>query len=424
MSNLPDNPMVPWPDGTLVGTASGGSRRVLPLVVGMHRSGTSMTAGCLHRLGMDMVDDAVGEHETNRGGHYERMDFLAIHDRLLADLGSRWDSLTPLPAGWWRGPPAMVARREIKARLRHALPDGGRRLWGIKDPRLMRLLPLWLDVCVDLDLEPRILLVTRDPDAVARSLARRNAMDRDDALALWMVHHMEFIRSVGELPWLRIDHRDWLEDPRTQIHRLIGHYGISDGLYDGSIAAVDEFIHAEWTDSRTAPRTAPSPAHSLYERLAALADSGAPAPVACPPDLRVSARDFHAFAQTFKSALTRAERLPEVEADARAMAETLSRRDIEMADLAAELAAARTLPVPQDRRHADARPTPEMAEPGRDGRLALEKLVAGLIAERDRAETVRSALMAELAAARSLATSLRTCLMALETEPPAERQDG
>ena len=58
------------------------------LIVGMHRSGTSATAGMLHHLGVQLGSNLLPANEYNLTGYWEHVDIVAVHDELLQALGS------------------------------------------------------------------------------------------------------------------------------------------------------------------------------------------------------------------------------------------------------------------------------------------------------------------------------------------------
>ena len=339
---LSERGVVPWVARVPGSSLSPAPRRVLPIVLGMHRSGTSLTAGALHRLGIDMTDGDLKSNEFNKGGYYERFHLVELHDRFLESLGSRWDSLSPLAPGWWRDPPALALRNKIVDRLRTELPHSPQRLWGLKDPRLMRLLPLWLDVCVDLDLEPRIILVTRTPDEVAASLARRDNMSREDALVLWAVHHMEFLQHVGDTPWIRIDRDHWLDDHHAHALRLLHFLGVPTATRDNAMLALDEWVEPEWMTSTRPGRRSRSFAHWLYDRLATLPGIDGDTGVEMSAELRRSAQDFHVFSRVFRPVFHRAERLPSAEAATHDAESKLSAHSATITELHTQLAKEKT----------------------------------------------------------------------------------
>jgi hypothetical protein len=63
-------------------------RRPIVLVLGMHRSGTSLCSHLLSALGVDMADNIPGPGNAspapdNPRGHWERWEIVEFHDRIL-----------------------------------------------------------------------------------------------------------------------------------------------------------------------------------------------------------------------------------------------------------------------------------------------------------------------------------------------------
>lgn len=152
------------------------------VVLGMHRSGTSALAGVLHLLGVNFGEDLIGPSESNARGHFELTAAVALNDRILRAFRSRWKRSFRLPADWREG-----VAKDLLAFQREFTPPPGL-VWGLKDPRICRLVPVWREILRERGAEPRFLICLRHPDEVAASLVRRDGMDRERALALWVEH--------------------------------------------------------------------------------------------------------------------------------------------------------------------------------------------------------------------------------------------
>ncbi len=63
---------------------------------------------------------------------------------------------------------------------------GDSALFALKDPRVCKLLPFWIDVLRAFGAEPRIVTMVRSPTEVAASLARRNGLDTSYGEVLWL----------------------------------------------------------------------------------------------------------------------------------------------------------------------------------------------------------------------------------------------
>ena len=194
--------------------AAPSSRRAV-VVLGMHRSGTSAVAGCLHRLGVDFGPRLMPATEDNARGFYEHVDIVNLHDRLLLALGGAWDETRPLPPGWQHDD-ALTGpyRAELLTLLHRDLPAAP---WGIKDPRLCRLLPWWEPVWTATDTRPLFVIVRRPPGEVAASLARREGFSAGKSHLLWLLHVVEAERATRLGQRVIIDFKDFLADWRAAL---------------------------------------------------------------------------------------------------------------------------------------------------------------------------------------------------------------
>ena len=69
------------------------------LVLGMHRSGTSIVTNILNVLGAELGSRLMPPAHDNPDGFREHLDVVHVHDELLAALGHAWDDFRPLPSG-------------------------------------------------------------------------------------------------------------------------------------------------------------------------------------------------------------------------------------------------------------------------------------------------------------------------------------
>jgi hypothetical protein len=162
------------------------------LVLGMSRSGTSLLTHVLHALGAALPHDLMGAAHGNPLGHFEPLGLVSLNDSILRSLGRRWDDPRPISVRWFRSRPAYQFLRQITAQIRQSYGDAP--LLVIKDPRLCRLLPLYLDALDVLDIEPLVILQMRPVAEVVQSLADRDDMAPDLVAFLWL-------RSVIGAEW-------------------------------------------------------------------------------------------------------------------------------------------------------------------------------------------------------------------------------
>ena len=200
-------------------------RRPIVLVLGMHRSGTSLCSHILSVLGVDMADRIAPPGRAsplpeNARGHWERWEIVGFHDRILA-LFNRAVSGPfhdfPLPAAWWADPRVVEIRREMAAFLENRMGEGH---FGFKDPRTVRLMPVWHQLVSELSLAPKIVLCLRNPAQAARSLQARDGLDPELGEYRWLVHTIDFFRYAGTREFCAVEYEKWFEEPRSNIEKL------------------------------------------------------------------------------------------------------------------------------------------------------------------------------------------------------------
>jgi len=181
------------------------------LVLGMHRSGTSALTRVLALHGLALPNTLMDAKPENPKGFWEAPEIAAFNDRLLASLGRSWDDPRAMPAE----PPAPQIVEEARALLDHTLPSSGN--FVLKDPRLCRLLPVWLPALGAFGATPLVVLAVRNPLEVAASLATRNAMAFPVAMDLWLAHVLDAERGTRGLPRIVVHFDDLLRNWRAAI---------------------------------------------------------------------------------------------------------------------------------------------------------------------------------------------------------------
>lgn len=158
------------------------------LLIGMHRSGTTLVAQLLRRLGF-----FLGER---RQQHDEALFFRGLNDLFLRQSGAAWDNPSPVELLLRDEPVRALALEHARAQLsspqaisflgpaRYLRLRSLDRLatpWGWKDPRNTFTLPLWLELFPG----ARAIHVLRHGVDVAASLVQRREDDVSAALALY-----------------------------------------------------------------------------------------------------------------------------------------------------------------------------------------------------------------------------------------------
>lgn len=188
------------------------------LVLGMHRSGTSAMTRCLNLLGMDVGSNLLAPNEVNARGFWEHADAVRINDRLLSSFGMQWYSLEPLPKDWMRSKAADRAKLNIIGLIERDFQ--GLPLWGLKDPRMCRLAPLWIETLQEQGIDVSAVFTSRSPVEIARSLERAQGIQQPVSVLMWLQHLAEAEIATRGLPRSMSSYTDLLSDPMATLERI------------------------------------------------------------------------------------------------------------------------------------------------------------------------------------------------------------
>ena len=186
----------------------------LVIILGMHRSGTSMVSQICQSMGayLGEQDELMGAAEDNRDGFFENKEIARINDEILRLCNQRWYTLeTPEPD--YRHPQIGKAMEEIKVNIQNLFNRSD--IVAVKDPRISVLLPLWEKVINDLEAEVHYIWVCRNPLEVAESLRKRDGYSRKHSLMLWMHYNLRILKYLKEKEYLLIHYRDILENTQA-----------------------------------------------------------------------------------------------------------------------------------------------------------------------------------------------------------------
>ncbi|MFZ3184682.1 MAG: glycosyltransferase [Pseudomonas sp.] len=190
------------------------------VVLGMHRSGTSALTRGLQVLGVALGDNLMPAFEgNNTKGFWEDLEVVAINDAALAWLNMDWHSLGGFHhAHDWSG----LLASELAERAERYLRQQTQRypLFGLKDPRMARLLPFWREIFQRCAVEPVFLISNRNPLSVASSLAARDGFLPGKSYYLWLEHMLPSLQETAGAPRCVVSFDRLLEQPTQELARI------------------------------------------------------------------------------------------------------------------------------------------------------------------------------------------------------------
>ncbi|MCY1264997.1 hypothetical protein D9M68_142010 [compost metagenome] len=191
--------------------------RVL-VVLGMHRSGTSVLSAGLEALGVEFGDNLIPARADNPKGYWEDARLVELNEEILAACGFSSGDIglsdgrvsDPAHFGDWVRRAGLLLEELLV----------GKSLLGIKDPRMPRLMPIWQAAFDALGLRVDYVIAARHPLSVAASLAARDQLSQEKSLLLWYEHSCRAIQWALCRGAVVADYDQLLATPWEELSRI------------------------------------------------------------------------------------------------------------------------------------------------------------------------------------------------------------
>ena len=171
------------------------------IVIGYARSGTSLTAGVLHELGVDMGDKRVWRKtdEANEKGYFENSQFVRANQAIL-ETGKVPD-------------------------LQKVVDKNKGEIWGAKDPRFLQTWEHWEPYIEN----PHFIFCMRRIGSIAESVCSRDngkyspeKVYNDVIADVYNYYHL--IAKIKGFPFLSVQYEDYFDNDKQikKIAKFIG----------------------------------------------------------------------------------------------------------------------------------------------------------------------------------------------------------
>jgi hypothetical protein len=184
----------------------------------MHRTGTSAIARTVNLLGADISSDLIEPAPDNVRGYWESKGVVQVHEQLLEDLGSSSADPLPLSENWIDTGFARLARERLRELIEAEFQAS--RLFVVKDPRISKLLPLWVELLDEIGIDIVVVVPFRNPLEVAASLEKRDHMPIASSLLLYVSSYLKVEIASRECPRYFVNYAHLLGDWRVLESRL------------------------------------------------------------------------------------------------------------------------------------------------------------------------------------------------------------
>jgi hypothetical protein len=221
MSGTPDSSTVIEPEAA---PELASARPLALLVLGMHRSGTSVLTRVLSLMGADLPSRLLAANQENETGYWESEELSQLQEELLQSAHLAWDHSAAFPQAWYETRLAGNFRHRAMEILRRDF--GGSRMFVLKDPRMSLLVPFWTALLQEFGADPVFIISVRDPLEVAGSLGKRNQFSAQKSMLLWLRYMLDAQRATEGLRRCHVAYHDLLTDWRAVVGFIARKTGI------------------------------------------------------------------------------------------------------------------------------------------------------------------------------------------------------
>lgn len=192
-------------------------------VIGSGRSGTSLAAQMLGKLGGRISDELVPVGEQNPDGAYEDKFVFETISKLMRELGATHN--LPMPQGWLEAPATRACINALVDKVGAELQrEGGP--WVLKEPRSAILIPMWRQVFNRTKVAPKYVLTVRNPKDVCVSAQKQYGEPVAVTELMWLNKYVSSLSELGGSCFL-LHYEDWFGQPVETARELAEFAGLT-----------------------------------------------------------------------------------------------------------------------------------------------------------------------------------------------------
>jgi GT2 family glycosyltransferase len=194
----------------------------LVVVLGMHRSGTSVMARSLKVFDVELGDRLIPPNENvNAKGFWEDADINAFNIEMMAAIGIDWHELAPIEIQDILKLTSQGYFQRAQELLNEKVGTFPR--FGLKEPRIAKMLPFWKRVFNSTAVEQKYILALRNPLSVASSLEKRDGFDLEKSCLLWLDHVVTSLKTTVGSRRVVVDYDRLMLNPEQEMERVGQH---------------------------------------------------------------------------------------------------------------------------------------------------------------------------------------------------------
>ncbi len=188
------------------------------LILGMHRSGSSLMSGVMGKLGCTHARNLMPANFANEKGYFESLPIVTLNDRLLTSAESSWRDWQPLDTDFFSAPCTLKFQTDAVTALNAEFGDA--QLFVVKDPRMNRLMPFWHQVFAAKQISTSVVFMHRNPLEIASSIEARDGLPHEYALLLWLANVLDAEHATRTNKRVFISYSQLIDDWKSAVQTI------------------------------------------------------------------------------------------------------------------------------------------------------------------------------------------------------------
>lgn len=189
----------------------------LVVVLGMHRSGTSAITRALRVLGVELGKTLMAQNNDNPKGFFEDREINQLDIEIMNSLGQDWHDLSLISDESF----GRMIESDFAERAKELLVSKleNCEIFGLKDPRMCKLMPFWQPIFDELGLETSYVISLRNPKSICDSLANRDGIEAEKSYYMWLIHTLDALKYTHGRKSCFVEFDSLMTDPKANLER-------------------------------------------------------------------------------------------------------------------------------------------------------------------------------------------------------------
>ena len=216
-------------------------KKTVIIVLGMHRSGTSLIAGVLNICGLFMgnKDELVSAGDGNEKGFFESKQVLEIDEEILKRNNGVWEDPPLLNVGWEEN--SKLKDLYTKADRFINKMDIQSDIWGIKEPRMCLTMPFWQKALKGREI--KYIIPVRSESDVASSIHKRNSdISIYRGKYLWIRYWVNILNNTSKKNRYFTFFDNYFSDWNNELKQIIKFLNHNNITFDKRAIEIEKFI--------------------------------------------------------------------------------------------------------------------------------------------------------------------------------------